>query len=214
MRGIKAKMNRLIFTRRLYDPKPQDNTEYEISLDQVKMLCAAYGRANTKEAAVRKLCLKSLWRAAGRAGEPQFLSYEGFRWNTTFDTPTTESPQSKPSKLKYIFQRQTTPPQPSPPPPSPPSPPSPETWSIKLFQVIRGTQVPHFSLGKAAAAAATAALALALALAAPPGLLDRGGTEYNSDEKTWLLPELQGGSAATKMSGYIKAMQVTPCPCS
>ena len=45
-------------------------------------------------------------------------------------------------------------------------------------------------------------------------VLDRGGTEYNSDEKTWLLPELQGGSAATKMSGYIKAMQVTPCPCS
>jgi hypothetical protein len=115
LRGIKAKMNRLIFTRRLYDPKPQDNTEYEISLDQVKMLCAAYGRANTKEAAVRKLCLKSLWRAAGRAGEPQFLSYEGFRWNTTFDTPTTESPQSKPSKLKYVHF--SPPPQPSPPPP-------------------------------------------------------------------------------------------------
>lgn len=114
LNGIKAKMNRLSFIRRLHDPKPQDNTEYEISLDQVKMVCAAYARANTKEAAGRKLCLKSLWRAAGRAGEPAMLSYEGFRWNATFDTPTIEGPQSKPSKLKYVFARQT--------PPHPPTP--------------------------------------------------------------------------------------------
>ena len=114
---MKAKMNRLIFTRGLHDPRPQDHTEYEISLNQVKMMCAAYARANTKEAAGRKLSLKSLWRAAGRAGEPAFLSYEGFRWNTTFDTITTESPQSKPSKLKY-FSRVKLPPPPPPPPPS------------------------------------------------------------------------------------------------
>ena len=38
LNGIKAKMNRLSFIRRLHDPKPQDNTEYEISLAQVKML--------------------------------------------------------------------------------------------------------------------------------------------------------------------------------
>ena len=87
LKGIKAKINRLIFLRRLHDPRPQDTTENEISIDQVKMLCAAYGRANTKESAGRKLCLKTLWRAAGRAGEPAFLSYEVFRWNATFDTP-------------------------------------------------------------------------------------------------------------------------------
>ena len=38
LKGIKAKMNRLIFTRRLHEPKAQDSTEYEISLAQVKML--------------------------------------------------------------------------------------------------------------------------------------------------------------------------------
>ena len=45
-------------------------------------------------------------------------------------------------------------------------------------------------------------------------VLDRGGTEYNSEVKTPLLPELQSGVAATKCTGYIKAVQVTPCPCS
>ena len=38
LKGIKAKMNRLIFIRRLHEPQPQDNTEYEIALPQVKML--------------------------------------------------------------------------------------------------------------------------------------------------------------------------------
>ena len=42
-----------------------------------------------------------------------------------------------------------------------PSPYFPETWSIKLFQVIRGTQGPHFFLGKAAAAAAAAVATIA-----------------------------------------------------
>ena len=189
---MKAKMNRLIFTRGLHDPRPQDHTEYEISLNQVKMMCAAYARANTKGAAGRKLSLKSLWRAAGRAGEPAFLSYEGFRWNTTFDTITTESPQSKPSKLKYFSRVKL-------PPPHPLSVTHPlAAWLLRLVIFVAGD-----------CAHSDWIIDLADLL-----VLDRGGTEYNSEVKTPLLPELQSGVAATKCTGYIKAVQVTPCPCS
>ena len=48
------------------------------------------------------MAVKTIWRAAGRAGEPGALNYNGLRWNELFLTPVIESPQSKPSKLKYV----------------------------------------------------------------------------------------------------------------
>ena len=65
-------------------------------------MCAAYARANSKEAATRKLAIKTLWRSAGRAGEPAMLSWEGIKWNDLFKTPVMESPQSKGSKIKFV----------------------------------------------------------------------------------------------------------------
>ena len=67
------------------------------------MMCASLARANTREAAGRKLAIKTLWRAAGRAGEPANLSYEGMRWNALYKSPTIESPQLKASKLKLVI---------------------------------------------------------------------------------------------------------------
>ena len=102
-KGMVAEINRLIFMRGLHEPKGQDTTEHEIVLAHVRQLCAAFARAGTKEAAERKLATKMLWVAAGRAGEPALMSYEGMRWNTNFNTITIESPQSKPAKLKMVL---------------------------------------------------------------------------------------------------------------
>ena len=102
-KGMVAEMNRLTFLRSLHQPKCQDNTEHEIVLPHVRLLCASFARAGTKEAAERKLAIKTLWIAAGRAGEPTLMSFEGMRWNAVFETITIESPQSKPAKLKMVL---------------------------------------------------------------------------------------------------------------
>ena len=44
----------------------------------------------------------TLWRAAGRAGEPGALSLRRLKYNVLFDCARVESPQSKPAKLKYV----------------------------------------------------------------------------------------------------------------
>ena len=88
--GIKANMNRLIFERGLHDPDSQDTTSHEIFGKHVNELCAAYAKANTKEAAKRKLAIKTLWRAAGRAGKP----HSPLRH--TPDIPPLQSPRPSP----------------------------------------------------------------------------------------------------------------------
>ena len=62
----------------------------------------AFAKANTEEAADRKLAVKTLWASSGRAAEPGHLSYGGLRWNRLHRIGTIESPQSKPSKLKHV----------------------------------------------------------------------------------------------------------------
>lgn len=101
-KAIRAKIGRLIFQRDLYGKDSQDHSANELFLHHVMQMSEALGKSNTAESAERKLAIKTLWRAAGRAGEPAFLSYEGLRWNELHKTAVVESPQSKPSKLKFI----------------------------------------------------------------------------------------------------------------
>ena len=65
-KGMVTEMNRLIFLRSLHQPKGQDNTEHEIVLPHVKLLCASFARAGTKEAAERKLAIKTLFNITTR----------------------------------------------------------------------------------------------------------------------------------------------------
>ena len=65
-------------------------------------MCAALARANTPEAATRKLAIKTLWRCAGRASEPGQLNYEGMEWNALGDCLVVQAPQEKVSKVKYV----------------------------------------------------------------------------------------------------------------
>ena len=90
------------------------------------------------------------------------------RWNALHATTTIESPQSKPSKLKYV--------------PFVAGPDRHSDWLLDFGD--------HLTF-------------------------DRGSTIYKKDEKTWLLPELSEGaqgSAGTKLSSYIKALQPTGRP--
>ena len=77
-----------------------DNSAEDIFLDEVEALCAAYAQLGSAEAASRKLAINSLWRSAGRAGEPKHLNYNTLRWNSKEQTAEMESFQSKPSKMK------------------------------------------------------------------------------------------------------------------
>ena len=101
-KGIKNQMERLIVQRKLLLGESLDQSANEIFLVHVRALCASFSKAGTAEAAARKLAVKTLWRAAGRAGEPGALNYNGLRWNELFGTAVIESPQSKPSKLKFV----------------------------------------------------------------------------------------------------------------
>jgi hypothetical protein len=65
-------------------------------------MSAALARANTPEAAQRKLAIKTLWRCAGRASEPGQLNYEGMEWNALGDCLVVQAPQEKVSKVKYV----------------------------------------------------------------------------------------------------------------
>ena len=51
----------------------RDHAATCIYLDQIKEVCAVYARAGTKEAADRKLNVKSLLRTSGRASEPTHI---------------------------------------------------------------------------------------------------------------------------------------------
>ena len=95
-------MERLIVQTKIVQGESLDQSANEIFLVHVKALSRALAKADTAEAASRKLAIKTIWRAAGRASEPAALSYKTLVWHQFFNTPVIESPQSKPSKLKFV----------------------------------------------------------------------------------------------------------------
>ena len=102
-KGIKRNMQRLISLRVSRDAQSSDNSAPDLYLSHVRDMCAALSKANTAEAASRKHSIKVLWRATGRASEPSALSYTTLKWNPHFDCAAVESPQSKPSKMKWVL---------------------------------------------------------------------------------------------------------------
>ena len=72
--GIKLQMKRFVFQRDLHLPGSMDTQEPEIFLHHIQALCEVYAKVNTKDSAMRKLALKTCWRAGGRAGEPGLIS--------------------------------------------------------------------------------------------------------------------------------------------
>ena len=102
---IKAKMGRLIHQRKVHESTSAEanaDVEHEVFHVHVKALCLALGKANSAEAARRKLAIKTLWVLCGRGGEPALLAYESMRWNALLDCVSGESDQSKTSKTKYF----------------------------------------------------------------------------------------------------------------
>ena len=81
-KGIKTQMERLIVHRQIALAQPLDQSANEIFLNHIEDISQAFSRAGTQEAASRKLAVKTIWRAAGRASEPATLSYRTLRWNS------------------------------------------------------------------------------------------------------------------------------------
>lgn len=103
-KGIKKNMQRLIAQRIAREAGSFSEAAPDLYLNHVRDMCAALAKASQvpqAEAAERKHSLKVLWRASGRASEPADLSYTTLKWNTHFDCAACESPQSKPSKMKW-----------------------------------------------------------------------------------------------------------------
>ena len=101
-KGIKTQIRMKLFYMSIENNESLDQSANCIGYQHILAVCEALARANTAEAAERKLAIKLLWREAGRGSEPGALSYGGLRWDPTFSTPTIESPQSKPGKLKWV----------------------------------------------------------------------------------------------------------------
>ena len=99
-KNIKKNMKTMISARKARLGERFDHSAEDIFLSEVEALCAAYSLLNTADAAARKLSICSLWRSAGRPGEPKHLNYNSLRWNRGEQTPEIESFQSKPSKMK------------------------------------------------------------------------------------------------------------------
>ena len=88
--GIKKQMERLITQRKIVQGDSLDESANELFLVHVKSICKVFALADTAEAAARKLAVKTIWRAAGRAGEPGALNYNGLKWNELFGTSVIE----------------------------------------------------------------------------------------------------------------------------
>jgi hypothetical protein len=101
-KGIKTKMQRLIVQRKIRAGEAFDNSAEEIFLDQVRDVCSAFSRANTAEAAARKLAVKTLWRSTGRPSEPSHITYSTLAWNTKFKTATGAALDSPPLPLEPL----------------------------------------------------------------------------------------------------------------
>lgn len=101
-KGMKQKMVRLIFERKIYLDEPMDHSANEIYLEHVRDISEAYSRAGTAKAANRKCAIKTLWRAGGRGGEPAAVAFTGVKWNVMHGCACLECPQPKSSKLKLI----------------------------------------------------------------------------------------------------------------
>ena len=98
--NMKKNMKRLISARKSANGERFDHSAEDIFLTHVEELCLAYALLNTGDAAARKFAIDTLWRGAGRAGEPKHLNYSTLRWNIKEGTVEMESFQSKPSKMK------------------------------------------------------------------------------------------------------------------
>lgn len=101
-KGMQTQMRRRIFQRELYGSESLDKSNNEIYSCHVKEMARQLALHNTADAATRKLSLKSLWRCAGRAGEPGLLAYGGLKWDALFGCAVIEAPQSKSSKVKFV----------------------------------------------------------------------------------------------------------------
>ena len=99
---IKANMKKQIMARKVEKGERLDCSANELYLSHIEAISAALARANSREAAQRKLSIKTLWMGAGRSGEPAHLSLKCLLWNALHDTGVVESFQSKPGKMKYI----------------------------------------------------------------------------------------------------------------
>ena len=102
LKGLKKQMGTLIYRRKLFGNESLDNSAQEIYLPHVRDICAAFARANTREAAGRKLAVKTLWRCSGRAGEPGKMAWNDLTWNALFDCPIGKAVQPKVQKTKDI----------------------------------------------------------------------------------------------------------------
>ena len=101
--GIKGQMKRMIAQRMIRLGENFDNSAQEIFGDEINDVCKAFAQADTFEAAERKFSIKTLWRAGGRASEPGAMSLNSLRWNRLHSAASIESPQSKPSKMKWVI---------------------------------------------------------------------------------------------------------------
>ena len=102
-KGLRVKLQRVIFQRMIHSGEKIDKAALSIYLDDIKELCRQLARMNTKESAMRKLHVKTTWRIVGRAAEAGFLTLDALNWDGFFSSAWCEVPQSKSSKLKYAI---------------------------------------------------------------------------------------------------------------
>ena len=167
-KGIKRNMQRLIALRMARDAESFDHSAPDLYLSHVREMCAALAKANLgMEAAERKHAIKVLWRASGRAGEPTALSYNTLKWHAHFDCAAVESPQLKPSKMKFVL---------FPAGACRHSDYMIDFGDLLCFQSRDSSGTPEMA--------------------------------YADGETAWLCPSLQGDNSGTKISNFIKALQV------
>jgi hypothetical protein len=92
----------MIEGRKVREGNKMDNSANELFHEHIKDMCRAFAMVDGRQAAARKLAVKTLWYSAGRSSEPSFMMYDGLRWNVLHNTAVIESYQSKPNKLKFV----------------------------------------------------------------------------------------------------------------
>jgi hypothetical protein len=102
LQGVKHNIVRTLFQRAMESGEEMDKSAAPIFLVHVQLMCAAYAREGSAQAALRKIALLTAWQSAGRSAESSWISFKGMYWCENYKCVFTKVPQTKVCKVKII----------------------------------------------------------------------------------------------------------------
>jgi hypothetical protein len=102
LKRVKKEVIRWNFQRAMLAGEKMDHSAEPLFLEDVKAMCKSYAKEGSRQAARRKLAIKTLYQSAGRSSEIAFMHLDGMYFCRKFQCVIADVPQSKTSKSKKV----------------------------------------------------------------------------------------------------------------